>query len=388
MSLPDTDILVVGAGLAGFRAATAAKKCNPSARVTIVCPFSTPQGSSFDNAHDQLGIQVCLNEDEKKSFIKETLSIAPPGAINRDLVEILAEESRDAFAWLQSRGAKFQRDANGDLLRVKGCFSPIQARAYLLMEMKRFYYTIKENTRAMGISFIEGGQVVDILTRTEAGLSIAAGVQLAGSHEKRGSAIEAKAVILACGGRAASFKTALSGTGKAALFIHDWCRKNNLPYVNKEYTQFVWCKASDLKNWTISNLSVKEAKFRNRHGQIDTIPESLRFLFQSRKTHAPVAYGLEDRAIDDLLIEHSDNQGRLEIFHPDSGWRTVVLTAQASNGGITIDQRGGTDIHGLFACGECTGGMHGANRIGGAMVLSCLVFGKRAGQAAAVMIRS
>lgn len=57
--------------------------------------------------------------------------------------------------------------------------------------------------------------------------------------------------------------------------------------------------------------------------------------------------------------------------------------AQAQNGGAKVDKYAETNVNGIFTCGECASGMHGANRIGGAMILSCLVFGYRAGKYAA-----
>jgi succinate dehydrogenase/fumarate reductase flavoprotein subunit len=52
-------------------------------------------------------------------------------------------------------------------------------------------------------------------------------------------------------------------------------------------------------------------------------------------------------------------------------------------GGVCIDGRGATSVPGLFAAGEVTGGLHGANRMGGNALSETLVFGKRAGEAAA-----
>src|ERR1044072_1381399 len=53
-------------------------------------------------------------------------------------------------------------------------------------------------------------------------------------------------------------------------------------------------------------------------------------------------------------------------------------------GGIAVDAyTGESDVPGLFAVGECSGGMHGANRLGGNSLSDLLVFGKRAGQGAA-----
>ena len=60
----------------------------------------------------------------------------------------------------------------------------------------------------------------------------------------------------------------------------------------------------------------------------------------------------------------------------------VAPTAHHIMGGFRITQRGETTLPGLFACGESTGGVHGANRLGGNALADTQVFGKRAGEAA------
>lgn len=61
----------------------------------------------------------------------------------------------------------------------------------------------------------------------------------------------------------------------------------------------------------------------------------------------------------------------------------VAPMAHHVMGGIMIDSSGGTSVPGLFAAGEVTGGLHGANRMGGNALTETMVFGKRAGEAAA-----
>lgn len=66
--------------------------------------------------------------------------------------------------------------------------------------------------------------------------------------------------------------------------------------------------------------------------------------------------------------------------------RRLVRIAPAAHhvmGGVCIDTRGATSVPGLFAAGEVTGGLHGANRMGGNALTETLVFGSRAGEAAA-----
>ncbi|MBA3010382.1 MAG: FAD-binding protein [Proteobacteria bacterium] len=382
-----TDILVIGAGLAGIRAALAAKEADPDAHVVLASFSAEPHGSSFSNVHNRLGIQVCQDDDEKKMFTREAISIAPPGEINPNLVKILADESCEAFQDLRQWGAKIKRDSSGLPVRVRGCFSPVQARANILMDMDHFFYKLKKRLEDQGVDFMPGWQAEDVLTEGEPGRSRALGAVLkkVGSIKKK-VWVYSKAVILASGGSAAAYRMNLSGAGKASLILHDWCDRHGLEYVNKAYTQFVWCKADDFGDWSILNLSGKEACFRDSTGKIRAVPEHFGPLFETRKTHAPMAYGFKDRAIDQLLVDNLDAKGRIEVFHPDTGWMRVVLAAQVSNGGIRVDQNGRTRLSGLFACGECAGGMHGANRLGGAMVLAGQVFGKRAGISAAMEI--
>ena len=61
----------------------------------------------------------------------------------------------------------------------------------------------------------------------------------------------------------------------------------------------------------------------------------------------------------------------------------VAMYAHAANGGIKIDKTAHTGVEGLYACGEATGGMHGADRIGGLSSANGIVFGRIAGVSAA-----
>jgi succinate dehydrogenase / fumarate reductase flavoprotein subunit len=61
----------------------------------------------------------------------------------------------------------------------------------------------------------------------------------------------------------------------------------------------------------------------------------------------------------------------------------VAPTAHYSMGGVVVDpETHATDVAGLFAAGECTGGLHGANRLGGNSLTETIVYGRRAGAAA------
>ena len=62
----------------------------------------------------------------------------------------------------------------------------------------------------------------------------------------------------------------------------------------------------------------------------------------------------------------------------------VAPTAHYSMGGVVVDpDTHATDVAGLYAAGEVTAGLHGANRLGGNSLAETVVFGRRAGEAAA-----
>lgn len=61
---------------------------------------------------------------------------------------------------------------------------------------------------------------------------------------------------------------------------------------------------------------------------------------------------------------------------------TIYPMAQGFNGGILLKDDLSTDIPGLYACGESSGGLHGPDRMGGLCILATQVFGKGAGEAA------
>jgi len=66
----------------------------------------------------------------------------------------------------------------------------------------------------------------------------------------------------------------------------------------------------------------------------------------------------------------------------------VFPTLHYQNGGVETDPVGKTNVEGLFVAGEVTGGVHGKNRLMGNSTLDCLVFGRRAGIAAAEYAKS
>ena len=129
-------------------------------------------------------------------------------------------------------------------------------------------------------------------------------------------------------------------------------------------------------------------------------------LLEQRSGYGPFTSRLASRAID-LAIDQAGAEGLAlhydfpredvpEFVQTFATWlqdehgiaptdeMRVAMYAHAANGGIKIDKTAHTGVEGLYACGEATGGMHGADRIGGLSSANGIVFGRIAGASAAL----
>ena len=112
------------------------------------------------------------------------------------------------------------------------------------------------------------------------------------------------------------------------------------------------------------------------------LPDFFTELTQSRATHCPFAFEFPDNRLGRFVANYLLSDGSVEVVSDGATFRIAPL-AHAGNGGALVDIHGRTSVPNLYACGECATGMHGANRIGGGMVLATQVFGHRAGAHAA-----
>jgi len=365
----ETDVLVLGAGLAGLRAAMAAKETAPDLRVTLVSPHARPAGSSFANRNNALGLQV-PQPHEADAFVAEALRLAAPGLAVPELVQALAEDAPACLEFLLSLGLAFRCDPDGSLRRFPGCFSSIP-RAVVFDGLAQAHAAILARARALGVEVVHGFEAL-ALTQEEPGARVSGAVlsalrgPLAG---RRTLAVRARSVVAALGGPAPLFARRICGPGGSGL-AYGLLASAGARLVNTTFLQWFWVETRSLAFVNPGEL---------------VWPSQLAHLAQARLAHCPMAHGLvlDDAALDLDLISRQGPGGVVHVEHRQRGPLDLVLAAHAGNGGALIDIHGRTSVAGLYACGECASGMHGANRLGGGMVLSALAFGARAGKAAA-----
>jgi len=363
----DCDVLVLGAGLAGLRAAWAAAQFSrdaaPGLRVVVASPRKGPSGSSFANRNNALGMQA-PSPAEADAFVAEVLRLATPGVVLPELVRALAEDAPARLAELLAMNLNFRRephDEDGSLRRFPGCFSSAP-RAVVFDGLAAAHAAFMARAHGRGVELLHGFAAM-ALDRDASGR--VSGAQLAAMRGGGRLDIRAHAVVAALGGPAPLFARRICGPGGAGSGLsYGLLASAGAKLVNAPFVQFFWGEADTMA-------------FVNP-GALPWLGEAAR-LAASRRTHCPVAHGLPDRVLDLALLGRSDADGLVHV----PGRPPLLLAAHAGNGGARIDARGRTSAAGLYACGECAGGMHGADRLGGGMVLSALCFGARAGEAAA-----
>ncbi|MGE4469200.1 MAG: FAD-binding protein [Desulfovibrio sp.] len=384
------DVLVLGSGLGGMRAAWSAAQAPSRPRVALLTLAPGPSGSSFANYNRQLGMQVPLTDQEREDFVAEALGLARPGTAFPDLASLLAEQAEARLRDLQALGAPLLQGEDGLPLRRQACFSP-HARAVILTDLARTHALLRAKLQDLNIRVFTGQQVTRLLPARN---------NLVGAeiHSKNdGSAVvRARAVVVALGGPAPLAERNIAGPGNPG---QGWEMLASLGagMENTDYLQYLWLNLDSLEFRSPAILAGADAVILTPDGREAAPSAKVLALADARRTHCPVAWGpisfqgktTHDYGMDQWLQAHANDQGVVRVKVGKAPWEHVALFAQAGNGGARIDacarvlDPDSAPVPGFYACGECATGMHGANRLGGAMVAATQVFGHIAGQSAA-----
>lgn len=379
MKIIEADVLVVGAGLSGLRSACAALEKNPKLKVKIATICAGPSGSSFTNRNDELGIQMPLTDLEKNEYLEETLRLARSGEISTNLIRTMVEDAHEAYDFLKELGVDFKSDEHGHKF-FTGCFSKAE-RALVFKNLKLFFKSFSDKFISLGGEFITGltansfivddSKVYGVVFSSEFGDKVI---------------IRAGKVIAALGGPSGLWKYNLCGSGQSAI-SYGMLSRAGVKVKNASFSQFMWCEKDTgkfilpgelFRNDTRVVFVAEPFYFRELMS-----PSDIDKCFQDRNTHCSSSCWLDDSVLDTTLVACMDDDGYTLVQLHSGEWINIVARAHSCNGGALIDEHGQTEISGLYCCGECATGMHGANRLGGGMVLSGLVFGRRAGEHAA-----
>jgi len=377
----NTDVLIIGAGAAGIRAALSASQAG-SEVVMVVKGELTQSGSTFSTLSEGWGIQALVGEERTdknlEDFYEDIIRVGL-GMCDPKLVRILVEESGPRLEDLIVYGIRFRKDSQGNYIRVRGCFSDYK-RAFLTEDTKNIKQSFLSIIKQSSVKIIRG-QAISLITADDAcwGACI-----LTKSHEI--VQINAKSTILATGGGAGIFMDHFvddDAVGDGYALAH----RAGAELTNLEFIQFILgLKRDGLRLFLPLPDLDKRRMIRDSEGH-DLLEEHMpdpkirAKAVDERQRHVP--FSCRDSSyLVDIAVAQAHKEGRKVFWGggEPNDCPEVAHFSRAFNGGVKINEIAESTIPGLFAAGEAAAGPHGADRIGGCMMSATQVFGERAGR--------
>ena len=427
------DVLVIGAGGAGLRAAIEAS--THGASVGVICK------SLLGKAHTVMaegGMAAAMgNVDDRDNWRVHFADTMRGGQYvnNWRMAELHAKEAPDRVHELEAWGALFDRTPDGRILQRNFGGHRYPRLAHVGdrtgLELIR---TLQDHGIHQGLDVHMECTVLTLLKDGDR----AAGAFAYDRDRGRFRLFKAKAVVLATGGIGRAYKITTNsweGTGDGhSLAYHAGAALQDMEFVQFHPTGMIWPPS-------VRGILVTEAVrgeggvLKNRDGRrfmFDNIPdlyksqtaddpeEGWRYTQGDKSARRPPELLTRDHVARMIVREVREGRGSphggvfLDIawikekipsseehikrklpsmYHQFMQLANVDITREPMEigptthyvmGGIRVD--GDTQmstVPGLFACGECAAGLHGANRLGGNSLSDLIVFGKRAGEHAA-----
>jgi len=414
------DIVIIGAGGAGMRAAIEAGPGAKTAVISKLYPTRSHTGAA------QGGMAAALANVEEDSWEWHTFDTIKGGdyLVDQDAAEILAKEAIDAVIDLENMGLPFNRTPDGkiDQRRFGGHTrdhgkAPVRRACYAADRTGHMILqTLFQNCVKLGIEFYNEYYALDLVMTEVDGAQRPSGVVAYELATGELHVFQAKAVIFATGGFGKIYKTTsnahtLTGDGVGIVW------RKGLPLEDMEFFQFHPTGLAGLGILLTEGARGEGAILRNASGErfmeryAPTIKDLAPRDIVARCMVQEVAEGRGAGPDKDYVLLDCTHLGAevLETKLPDitEFARTylgvdpvyepvpVMPTAHYAMGGIPTNVKAEvlsdntTVVPGLYAAGECACvSVHGSNRLGTNSLLDINVFGKRAGRNAVEYVNS
>lgn len=391
MQTIDTDFLVIGSGVAGLRAAIELAR---HGRVAVVTK-DIPTESSTEYA--QGGVAVALSDEDEVGIHFEDTIKAGDGLCREDAVKVLVEEGPARILELIEWGAEFDKEGSKLSFTIEAAHS-----------RRRILHAHGDSTgKELERVLINKARILKNIQRLQFCMAIDLIVEdgkCLGAYALKDDniiAVHAKTTLLATGGAGQVFSrttnpAVATGDGMAIAY-RAGAILEDMEFVQFHPTvlfapaapQFLLSEAMRGEGAILRNI-FKEPFMKNYHPDAELAPRDV-----------------VSRAIISEMVRTNSSHVYLDLTHRDAGFikkrfpriystclqydlnitKDLIPVSPAAHymmGGVKTDLNGATNIDGLYAAGEvaCTG-VHGANRLASNSLLEGLVYGYRAGVAAA-----
>lgn len=399
------ELIVAGGGLSGLRAAIEAQRDGVDVAVlSQVWPGRSHSGAAQGGINAALANHPDSADDTWERHAFDTVKGSDYLA-DQDAVARMTQEANTTIYEMERMGCPFSRLDDGRIAQrpfggagyPRTCYGADKTGHYLL-------HTVVEEALRQGVTFYTEWFVTRLVVDEGVCRGVVAYDMTGGGFQ----GLHAEAVVMATGGAGRTYSNStnaiISTGGGMALAYHA-----GAPLKDMEFIQF-----HPTGLFTTNILMTEGARGEGGYLIND---EGERFM----EKYAPKAMELAPRDITSRAIQTEINEGRgidgggyvhLDLRHlgadrilerlpgirdlsihfegvdPIEGCIPIVPSQHYTMGGIDTDVDGATEVPGLYAAGECACvSVHGANRLGGNSLLETVVFGRRAGAAAAQYIQ-
>lgn len=401
-----TDVLIIGSGIAGLTTAIKLADKKPNIKITVLTKTNERESNT---RYAQGGVATVwdFKTDSYQKHIEDTLD-AGGGLCNKEIVEIVVKEGHERVKEIIEWGARFDKAKKSDDydLGREGGHSENRILHYKDLTGWEMQRTLSDYVdKSPNIEVLEHYFAVDLITQHQLGRTVTRltpNVECFGAYvlNKKNMQIEtilAKATVIATGGAGQIYRSTTnpviaSGDGIAMVYR----AKGRIE--NMEFVQF---HPTSLYNPEAGGQAFLVSEAVRGFGGILRTSDGKTFMerYDERESLAP--RDIVARAIDNEMKQRGDDFVYLDCTHldkegfiahfptiydkcmslgidPMKDYIPVVPACHYICGGVQVNEMGRSSIHNLYACGECTStGLHGANRLASNSLLEAMVFGHR-----------